>query len=203
MTIRSTSSLPLFPLNTVLFPDGQLSLRVFEARYVDMTSRCLREGAGFGICLIAAGHEVGEAAVPHLIGTEAHIVDCREQRDDTGAALLSVTVRGGRRFRIEDHETEADGLLTATVRWLPEPAAQAVPDAQAELLPLLMAIAGDLGDRLPAPHRFDDAAWVGARYCEVLPIPARARQRLLELDDVVSRLEIIQQFLHQRGLLKS
>lgn len=191
--------LPLFPLNTVLFPEGLLPLRVFEARYMDMVTRCLRDGASFGVCLIAAGTEVGEAAVPHPVGTEALI----EQWDMAEPGVLSIAVRGGRRFRIEDHEVERDGLLTGTVRWLIEPAHEDVPDEQAELLPLLKAIAGELGDRLPEPHRFDDAAWVGARYTELLPIPMVARQKLLELDDVVSRLEIIQQFLHQRGLLKA
>ncbi|ANQ86981.1 ATP-dependent protease La [Azoarcus olearius] len=191
--------LPLFPLNTVLFPDGLLPLRVFEARYMDMVTRCLRDGASFGVCLIAAGPEVGDAAIPHAVGTEALI----EQWGMAEPGVLSIVVRGGRRFRIEDHEVERDGLLTGTVRWLAQPAPEAVPAGQAELLPLLKAIVGELGDRLPEPHRFDDAAWVGARYAEVLPIPLVARQKLLELDDVVSRLEIVQQFLHQRGLLKT
>lgn len=191
--------LPLFPLNTVLFPGGLLPLRIFEARYMDMVTRCLREDAAFGVCLIAAGPEVGEAAIPHPVGTEARI----EQWEMTEPGVLSIVVRGHRRFRIEDHEVERDGLLVGTVRWLAEPAAVPVPPGQAELLPLLKAIAGELGDRLPEPHRFDDAAWVGARYAELLPIPMVARQKLLELDDVVSRLEIIQQFLQQRGLLKT
>lgn len=191
--------LPLFPLNTVLFPDGLLPLRVFEARYMDMVTRCLREGASFGVCLIAAGPEVGDAAIPHPVGTEARI----EQWDMTEPGVLSIMVRGGRRFRIEDHEVERDGLLNGTVRWLAALPSEPVPADQAELLPLLRAIVGDLGDRLPEPHHFDDAAWVGARYAELLPIPMVARQKLLELDDVVSRLEIIQQFLQQRGLLKT
>ncbi|THF56830.1 LON peptidase substrate-binding domain-containing protein [Pseudothauera rhizosphaerae] len=194
---NETARLPLFPLGTVLFPEGLLPLRVFEARYIDMIARCLRDESGFGVCLIAAGREVGEAAVPHLIGTEARI----ESWDMTEPGMLSIVVRGRRRFRIEDHAVEADGLLTATVRWLDEPPAQAVPDAQADILPLLGAIASEAGNPLPEPLRFADAAWVGARYAELLPIPARARQALLELDDVVSRLEIIQQYLRQHGLL--
>ncbi|THF63001.1 peptidase S16 [Pseudothauera nasutitermitis] len=192
-----TARLPLFPLGTVLFPEGRLPLRVFEARYMDMSARCLREQSAFGVCLIAAGKEVGEPAVPHPVGTEAVI----EHWDMGEPGVLSIIARGRRRFRIEDHEVEADGLLTATVRWLDEPPPQAVPDAQADILPLLGAIAGEVGNPLPEPLRLDDAAWVGARYAELLPIPARARQALLELDDVVSRLEIIQQYLRQHGLL--
>lgn len=194
----STSvSLPLFPLNTVLFPDGLLPLRVFEARYMDMVTRCMREGSSFGICLIAAGPEVGEAALPHPVGTEARIEHWG--MDEPG--VLSIIVRGARRFRIVDHEVERDGLLNGEVVWLPEPVAQPVPAAQADILPLLQVLAAEAGDRMPQPHRFDDAAWVGARYAEMLPIPAVARQRLLELEDVVSRLEIMQQYLRQHGLL--
>lgn len=189
--------LPLFPLNTVLFPDGLLPLRVFEARYMDMVTRCMRDGSGFGICLIAAGAEVGEAALPHPVGTEARI----EHWDMDEPGVLGLVVRGVRRFRIVDHEVERDGLLTGEVVWLPEPAVQSVPAAQADILPLLQVLAIEAGDRMPLPHRFDDAAWVGARYAEMLPIPAIARQRLLELDDVISRLEIMQQYLRQHGLL--
>jgi Lon protease-like protein len=189
--------LPLFPLKTVLFPGGVLPLRVFEARYMDMITRCMCDDGPFGVCLIAAGEEVGEAAVPHPVGTEARI----ERWDMEQAGVLELLVRGARRFRIVDHELERDGLLVASVHWLEEPPAMSMPAAQADLLPLLHSIVDELGDRLPPPHRFDDAAWVGARYVELLPIPLLAKQKLLELDDTVSRLEILQQFLREHGLL--
>ena len=70
-----TETLPLFPLNAVLFPGGYLPLRIFEARYLDMISTCLRQGSGFGVCLIRSGKEVGNAAEIHHIGTQATIVD--------------------------------------------------------------------------------------------------------------------------------
>ena len=88
-------TLPLFPLKTVLFPGGVLPLRVFEPRYMDMITRCMREDAGFGVCLIAAGEEVGETAVPHPVGTEARI----EQWDMAQAGVLNLVTRGIRRFR--------------------------------------------------------------------------------------------------------
>lgn len=197
MSVPVPVPLPLFPLNTVLFPDGLLPLRVFEARYMDMVTRCMREGSQFGVCLIAAGTEVGETALPYPVGTAARI----ESWDMAEPGVLAIVVRGGRRFRIVDHEVERDGLLNGEVVWLPEPAAEPVPAAQADLLPLLRALVAEAAERIAPPHRFDDAGWVGARYAEMLPIPALARQRLLELDDVVSRLEIMQQYLRQHGLL--
>ena len=87
------------------------------------------------------------------------------------------------------------------MRWLDEPLPVAVPEAQGELLPLLRSIVEELGERLPPPHDFDDAAWVGARYTELLPIPLLAKQKLLELDDPISRLEILQKYLREHGLL--
>ncbi len=190
-------TLPLFPLQTVLFPHGRLALKVFEARYIDMVSACLRDGSTFGVCLIAAGSEVGEAAIPHTIGTEANIVSA----DVDTPGMINIVVSGERRFRLHDHTVDKGQQLVGEVEWLPPIAHQPVPDAQANLIPLLERIVTDMGDRIATPYRFDDAEWVGARYAEVLPIQALAKQKLLELDDVVSRLEIVQQYLDQRGLL--
>ena len=165
---------------------------------MDMVSRVMREDSAFGICLIAAGSEVGDAAVPCLVGTEARI----DTWNMPQPGVLHIGVRGGRRFAVADHEVEAGGLLTGSVRWLEDPPGIAVPPAQAELVPVLQHIATEHPEILPAPHHFDDAAWVGARYAELLPIPLDAKQALLELTDWASRLEIIQRFLHQRGVLK-
>ena len=189
--------LPLFPLNTVLFPDGRLPLRVFETRYMDMVARCMREDSGFGVCLIAAGSEVGEAALPHEVGTEARI----EGWDMEQPGVLTLVTRGQRRFRIEDHEVERDGLLVATVRWLDEPAPALVPDALRELQVLLKAIANEIGEQLPGPHRFDDAGWVGARFAELLPLSLADKQAMLELEDALVRLQTLERVLREQGLL--
>lgn len=191
--------LPLFPLNAVLFPGGTLGLRVFEQRYMTLVKDCLRQESAFGICLIAEGAEVGAPAKPHPVGTEARIVAW----DMTQPGILNITVRGGERFRILSSEADPAGLLRAHVEPIAAEPALPVPSALAGLVPLLRAMADDAGaGRLPPPHRFDDAAWVGCRFCELLPIPAIARQKLLELEDPVSRLEIVFKFLAQRNLVK-
>ena len=190
--------IPLFPLNAVLFPGGVLALKVFEQRYLDMAADCLRRAQPFGVCLIASGQEVGAAAVPHAIGTLAQIA----QADMPQLGILLLTVRGGRRFRVVSQATQPDGLLRAQVELLAEAPPQGVPEAQQGLLPLLRKIAGDLGpEKMPEPHRFDDAAWVGYRLCEVVPVQALAKQKLLELDDPQSRLEILFTYLAQRKLV--
>ena len=192
-----TLRIPLFPLNTVLFPGGVQALKIFEQRYLDMAATCLKDNTPFGICLIEAGGEVGEAAVPHPFGTLAHITDW----DMEQLGLLMISTRGGRRFRVLDHEVGADKLLMATVELLVEPETP-LPQTRERLLPLLQRIVSDLGpERMPEPHRFGDAAWVGYRLTEILPIQNLAKQRLLELDDPLSRLEILEKFLDQRKLL--
>lgn len=189
--------LPLFPLHAVLFPGGRLPLRIFEARYMDMVSAALRNHTAFGICLIAAGGEVGAPALPRLVGTEARIEHC----DAEQPGVLQIVVRGERRFSVVDHAVEGNGLLTGTVRWLEDPPSVPVPAGQADLVALLRRIAADHPEAISPPHAFGDAAWTGARLAEILPIPLDAKQALLELTDWTSRLEIIQRFLRQRGVL--
>lgn len=192
-------TIPLFPLGSVLFPGGILSLKVFEQRYLDMAADCLRRKTPFGICLIANGKEVGATATPHPVGTLAHVIDADMQQ----LGILLLKVRGGQRFRIIDSAAQPDGLLRGTVELIGEPGELAVPDAQRGLVPLLERIVSDLGtEKMPAPHEFNDATWVGYRLAEILPVKALAKQKLLELDDPVSRLEIIHTYLAQRQLVK-
>ena len=116
--------------------------------------------------------------------------------------ILMLTLRGGNRFRILSQTTQTDGLLRAQVELLPEQENRGIPPAQLGLLPLLKKVSSDLGpEKMPEPHAFDDAAWVGYRLTEILPIQALAKQKLLELDDPVSRLEILFTYLAQRKLV--
>jgi uncharacterized protein len=190
--------IPLFPLGGVLFPGGVLSLKVFEQRYLDMAAACMRNASPFGVCLIASGKEVGETAVPHEVGTLAHI----SQGDMPQLGILMLSVRGGRRFRILSQTTQTDGLLRAQVELLDEHDGQEVPEAQQGLLPLLKKVVNDLGpEKMPEPHAFGDAAWVGYRLTEIVPVQPLAKQKLLELVDPVSRLEILFAYLSQHKLI--
>lgn len=193
------TEIPLFPLGTVLFPDGLLQLKVFEARYMDMVARCLKGGEPFGVCLIREGQEVGTPAEPHPLGTLATIVDWNMPEP----GMLFISTRGGRCFRILERHIEPDRLQTAKVEWLPESPSFAVPPTMSDMLPLLRAVVADGGeDDFALPHRFDDAAWVGHRFAELLPISNEARYALLDLqDDPLSRLEIIHKYLKQNKLI--
>ena len=197
-TTVETLRLPLFPLNTVLFPGSLLPLKVFEQRYLDMAAAAMKENSPFGICLIAQGSETGNAAEPHPVGTLATIANWEMEQ----LGILMITVQGGRRFRIIESEVRADNLRVANVELLAETAHVPLPVERQRLLPLLRRVVGDLGnERIPEPHRYDDAEWVGYRITEFLPVQSLAKQKLLELDDPLARLEILEKFLDQRKLL--
>ncbi len=196
--------IPLFPLNAVLFPGGRLPLRVFEARYMDMVTACLKDNSPFGIALIATGGEASKRghapAKPHATGTLAHVGEW----DMPQLGILNIIAQGTQRFRLLHQWVEASGLIRAEIALPDDPGPLALPDAYQRLIPLLRAILDELGDadNAPAqPHRFDDAQWVGMRFAEILPIPATAKQTLLEVDDSIDRLEIIYRFLASKSLL--
>ena len=190
--------IPLLPLAAVLFPGGVLSLKLSEQRYLKMAAACMESRAPFGVCLVLGGKEAGQGVQPHKVGTLAYI----DRGDLPPSDVLSVNIRGGRRFRILSQVLGDDGLLRAQVELLLEPERREVPVDQRGLLPLLRKVVGDLGvEKIPEPHDFDDAAWVGSRLTEVVPVQLLAKQKLLELDDSVSRLEILFAYLSQRKLL--
>jgi uncharacterized protein len=177
--VLQATEIPLFPLGTVLFPGGPLPLRIFEARYVDLVRRCLRDGSGFGSVLIREGVEAGGPALTFDVGTYARIVDFSQEPD----GLLGIRAAGERRFRILERRRERDGLNVATVEWLPE---------FAELGPALDAILAQVGEPFASLERhLDDAAWVAGRLAEILPVPPGHKQHCLELDDPVERLRFL------------
>ncbi len=194
--------LPLFPLHTVLFPDGVLPLRIFEQRYIEMTKECLRDGLPFGVCLITGGSEVmGEAReVPAFahVGTCARIVDW--DLPETG--ILHLRVEGGARFRVVTHELRKSGLVVGATVALPVEAASPLPGDCAPLARLVELMAARVGPGLfPAPHRLDDAAWVSCRLAEALPLPLSVKQDLLEVNDSLVRLRLLQDFLRRQQVI--
>lgn len=181
------AEIALFPLQTVLYPGGLLPLRIFEPRYLDMVSRCLKEGQGFGVCLITDGSETGTAR-SHAVGTLAQIRDWSSGED----GLLNILAVGERRFRAQAVHAQHDGLNRATVEWIENEPVQALPDSAQPLAQLLRQIMEQVANRdAGAPTAYDDASWVGYRLAELLPISLKQRQYLLEMSDAGKRLEIL------------
>ena len=181
--------LPLFPLSTIVFPGGPLPLRIFEPRYLDMISACMKNDAPFGVLLIREGSEVG-AATTCDVGTLARVTDWYQGSD----GILGVTAIGTDRFRLLDSRQQADGLNVGEIELLPPPAAMEVP---ANLPHILETVLDDLGrlyenlDRRP-----DDATWVAWRFAEILPVDLEKKQAILESDDIDASLRAIERVLH-------
>lgn len=199
----------LFPLNTILFPDGVLPLRVFETRYVDMVRDCMKSGAPFGVIGIKSGQETGAAAEPYSVGTLASITEW----DMPEFGVLLIQTRGGQRFRIEETRLLPNQLLQARISLInadePVDGGTALPVCAK----VLRVVIDDLLERARAehgaefinpfaePYRLDDPAWVANRWCEMLPIEHQEKQRLLEMTDAAARLQCVQDYLEENGVL--
>jgi len=201
--------LPLFPLKTVLFPEGVLPLKVFETRYIDMVRDCMRREAPFGVVLIRSGQEVGAAAEPEAVGCLAHI----RQWDMPSLGMMMLRTEGGQRFRILETRVLDNSLLGARIAMLAADADIPVDAAHAACARALKIVIDDIDAKGKAeqgeafvspfahPSRLDNAGWVANRWCEILPIPLKARQKLMELDDAHSRLAVVHQYLQQHKII--
>lgn len=182
-------TLPLFPLQTVLFPDGPLGLRIFEARYVDMVGRCLKDGTGFGVVLLVAGREVNtDTARVAAIGTEAKIMDFDRLED----GLLGLSCRGQQRFHVLNSWQQDDGLFVAEVDDIPNDPVESIPEDCVYLNFVLRQLHEDLKEQIVVTEtRYEEAGWVANRLAEIVAVDIAERQRLLELTDPIARLRAL------------
>ncbi len=199
----SSARLPLFPLRAVLFPGGLLNLKVFEARYLDLVTTCLREQSRFGAICLRQGKEVGRDGVRlEPVGVYARITEVDSQQ----SGILQVRCVGGQRFELVETPVQRDdGLWEAAALTIEDDA----PETPApELLDTVKALAQAIGTlkaqgALPfeEPFRLDDAGWVANRWCELLPIPLAAKQKLMALPSPSSRLALVDEFLRSKGVV--
>jgi uncharacterized protein len=198
-------AVPLFPLQAVLFPGGLLSLKVFEARYLDLISECLRESKPFGVVALRQGSEVrkpGEPVAMEPIGTLAELIDV----DSAQHGILQVRCRGTQRFEVQAREQQADGLWLAQARKLDGDDLIAPSEALIETVRGLANAIATLkqqgSEPFLKPFSFESAGWVANRWCEILPISIAAKQKLMELPDPLVRLQLVDEFLRTKGVVK-
>lgn len=188
-------TLPLFPLNTVVFPGGVQPLRIFEQRYLTMVKQAIADNTAFGICAIREGAETGTPAVPYTVGTLVHVIDW----DMPQNGILHIDTLAQERFVIRSTEVNSSGLLMGTVESVSSEPAMAIPDDLELAVEILRHIVDEYGDtHFPAPHAFDNAVWVGYRLSEVLPLKLNIKQDLLEMNDSLTRLRILTEFLKKQ-----
>jgi len=204
-------SLPLFPLGTVLFPDGVLPLRIFEVRYLDMIGKCRKADAPFGVVSLTSGSEVRKAGADAesfaAIGTLAMI----REFESPQSGLLQIECVGTQRFRVRDTELQKHGLWVAEVEAVADDVALEIPDDLKHTATALQRLIDTLEERrreqggsvrLPIgmPYLLDDCGWVANRWCELVPMQLELKQRLMELDSPLMRLELISDLLARTGI---
>jgi len=179
---------PLFPVNLVLYPGGRVQLRVFEKRYVDMVTTCVKTEQPFGMCLIREGQEVGKAAKPYSIGTMAHL----DEWDVSQPGILDISVRGGQRFRVGKTRVCPDQLIVGDIELLPEEFHESLTARHEDLGELVARFLAEIGEQYYFPPlRLDDAVWVAYRLAELLPAPNALKQGVLEQDGARQKLELL------------
>lgn len=204
----ATLTFPLFPLGTVLFPDGVLPLQIFEVRYLDMIARCITDETPFGVVLLTQG---GEVRIPE--GDEKFVnggtLAAVRETSATQPGLLQVVCRGGERFKLMGAERRPNGLwmgeieLVESDRAIPIPAElQGASDALDKVLASLHEVPEKRWPVAP-PFRMDDCGWVANRWCDLLPLPNHQKHNLLMLDNPVIRLELLHDLLEEHGLITS
>ena len=211
-------SLPLFPLGTVLCPGGSLPLRIFEVRYLDMIGKCHKTGAPFGVVTLTKGAEVRrpDPGAPagdgfaqeafHAVGTLATVTELSRPQ----AGLMVIRCTGSHRFRITDMHSLKHGLWVGNVAQLPDDLPVNIPaDLQSVAIALGNLINALRTREIPRgqmpvqpPYRLDDCGWVANRWCELLPMPLEHKQRLMELNNPLVRLELVGDQLERSGIAR-
>ncbi len=200
------AALPLFPLRSVLFPGGLLALKVFEARYLDLVSGCLRRQQPFGVVCLLQGGEARASKSAAVRFESAGVLARLDDVDSEQPGVLHARCTGTRRFRLEGAAAQqADGLWVASAVLLDDDEALA---PSVERLPTVQALANAIttlkaqgAEPFHLPHRLDDAGWVANRWCEILPISLGAKQKLMELDDPQVRLQLVHEYLRGKGVV--
>jgi len=202
------TSIPLFPLNTVLYPDGYLPLQIFEVRYLDMIRNCINGEQPFGVVQLLAGAEVrkpGQQEALAPVGTLARVMDWSAPL----SGLLQIKCMGTQRFRVLSSEQLKHGLWMAEIDMLAQDLPVPIPPEQQNVADALGALIRTLQeekiplDQMPLqpPYRLDESGWVANRWCELLSLTPLQKQLLLSQDNAVLRLELVQDVLADNGLL--
>ncbi len=190
--IVNASEIPLFPLDTVLFPGGELPLQIFEPRYLDMVRECTRTETSFGVCLTLNQERDGSSGFAPT-GTAARICDWYTREN----GLLGIICRGTQRFRLISTSSRDNGLLIAQVDWMkPEPHVH-LPLEYSVLSTIVARYTEKAQYKFPdfEPNQLENAVFVGYRLAELLPISNDEKLSLLEMDNVRARLDMLQRVL--------
>lgn len=201
--MSETVEIPLFPLKSIVFPGGLLMLRIFEPRYLDMVRDCMRTNKGFGVCAIYEGREIGVAAKIHDVGTLVNVIDFEMLPD----GLLGITTRGEKKFKLLGSHVLSNQLRVGFVDYLPQEPQETITGNLLRLVELLRRIIPEVEEYFGKAqmdymeYDYQNAAWVGARLAEFLPLELGVKQMLLECQNPLERLNVLYETLHEAKAL--
>jgi uncharacterized protein len=219
-TAAHQAEVSLFPLNAVLFPDGLLTLTVFDSRYLDLLTRCMQDQTRFGVVALKprearlgdqAKHDHPEhesqetrsaAPAPQLesIGVLAEPLDAMSLQ----AGILQVRCHGTQRFELGAMHQKPDGLWQADAGLIANDDPVLPQEAHLNTVRSLATVINQLKTKgqhpFLKPYPFNQAGWVANRWCEILPISVAAKQRLMALRDPLARLDLVGVYLRDRGV---
>ena len=207
--MMSQAAMPLFPLTTVLYPQGVLNLQIFEVRYLDLMKKCLRDNTPFGVISLLDGNEVRRPSEQIQLAKVGTLVNINTHKFVT-PTLMEVSTLGDQRFNLLNAAQEKNGLWMGQIKTLPADPVIEIPDylqGSANALARLINSIDEKGiteEQLPfgKPYKLMDSGWVANRWCELLPLEKPTKLQLLALDNPLLRLELIDDILQEQGLLK-
>jgi len=198
MDVLDKIKIPLFPLDAVLFPGGALPLRIFEPRYLDMISDCMKSEGKIGVVLIQEGKEAGAAAKVHDIGTISFISYWHKRND----GMLGITLTGEQRFKVLSTEIKTNQLIIAEVELLPSFEAPIEEHEAESFINMLKQIIVQLEPPYTTMTKYyDDLSWVSARLIELLPLRLKDKQTMLAMDNLDERMNYLQPLLVSMEML--
>ena len=178
---------PIFPLRTMLFPDSKLPLRIFEPRYIDMVSKCMKDSLEFGVILSRESNDP-KMFETYNIGTMAKIIDWEQGND----GLLGITTIGTNKFKLLGMNKQEDGLNIGDVEIIQREGHFKPTENFSNLVSLLKAILDDINLYNDDEKKFESASWVSFRFAEILPLKLEDKQKCLEIDDPIIRLNYLE-----------
>ncbi len=185
----------LFPLTSVVLPEGKMNLRIFEPRYIRMVKECSSQNIGFGVCLVGRAGGLREQNNISSVGTLVRIVDFETLND----GLLGITVVGEKRFTIKQIRSDSDGLRHAQIEWMEnwlEPHGLFRLNQLSQYLDSVYEEFPQLGELYL--HRFyDDPTWVIQRWLELLPLDCHLFEKLAGADDCIPAFNFLRHALEE------
>tara|TARA_B100000029_G_scaffold514125_1_gene615771 strand:+ start:43 stop:645 length:603 start_codon:yes stop_codon:yes gene_type:complete len=180
--------LPIFPLRSIVLPGGLFPLRIFERRYLDMVTQCIKEDKGFCIALVKKENTDNYTTDVFEFGSYVKISDWNKLPD----GLLGITVEGRKIVKILRSSLDKNGLLNGKINTIDPEKEYLVPQKYRSLSDFYRKISPGLKDFISyKQEKYSDASWLSYRLTECLPIDLKTKADLIAMNSSLDRLEKI------------